>query len=326
MDKVYVLYQDVGDRWLAGDRIIRRIARKWLRPPPTHLSGMRRVVQNFLTGLERKSIQYELNPLSYLVPRHTPVISFGMGRLGVHGLRPDTPLIAAIGFPYPTEFPELSQKYNLRQFLQHSNWTLDLVRSSGIYDEKVFALWHAGIDTEWWRPLRHKDPEQHKIVIYDKIHWDRAQWNANLIQPIKEYVNTMGLDVHVLRYGCYKPGEYRALLQTAGAAIFLSPHESQGFAYQECLACDVPVLAWDPGIWLDPIRFSYGRSKVAATSVPFFDERCGATFRDFNEFRQQFDRFINASFKHAFKPRDFVVENLTIERSTSRMLELLKEV
>ena len=36
--------------------------------------------------------------------------------------------------------------------------------------------------------------------------------------------------------------------------IFLVEHETQGIAYQEAMACDVPILAWDQGNWLDPKR------------------------------------------------------------------------
>jgi hypothetical protein len=74
--------------------------------------------------------------------------------------------------------------------------------------------------------------------------------------------------------------------------IFLCEHESQGLAYQECLACDVPILAWDQGWWLDPNRIRWGTPDVPATSVPYFDSRCGEKFKGIEEFETQLERFL----------------------------------
>lgn len=325
MQKVYVFYQDVPDRWVKGDRAVRGFLRRWIGRTPTHLSGMRRVVRNFLTGLQRKGVEYQLNPPRWSVPRDTPVVSFGMGRMGVSGIRAGTPLIAAVGFPYPSEFPELCERFELRRFLQHSKWTLDLVRSAGIYDEKVFDLWHAGVDTEWWRPSSQARNAGKELLIYQKVHWDRDRWEEILFRPVEEHVRSKGYTVRRIEYGRYSPDEYRGVLQSVRAAIFLSPHESQGFAYQECLSCNVPVFAWNPGEWLDPIRFSYGLTNVPATSVPFFDKRCGEKFADFLDFKQGCDRFLDCAYRGLYNPRDFVIENLTIDASTSRMLEYLQD-
>ena len=54
-------------------------------------------------------------------------------------------------------------------------------------------------------------------------------------------------------------------------------------AYQEALASNLPVLAWDQGEWLDPARPRYSDAPVAATSVPYFSEACGLRFKGGHE-------------------------------------------
>lgn len=295
-----------------------------LRGAPPHLSGMRRVVRNFLTGLAREHVSFRINPEWRSIPRGATVLSFGMGRLGLQKVRDDTPLIAAIGFPHPSEIPDLCQRYDVRHYLQHSAWALEWVKSAGIYPERIFALWPAGIDTDAWAPRQAaKDID---ILIYRKIHWDRERWSETLVQPILQTLAQRGLSVRTIDYGHYTPEQYKDLLARALALVFLSPHESQGFACLEALSSGVPVFAWDPGYWMDPERFRYGTPRVQATSVPFFDERCGDVFTDAAAFREKFDAFYDACMRGSFRPRDYVLENLTIAASTGRLLDFYRSV
>lgn len=285
---------------------------------------MQKVVDNFLRGLDRLGVEYSFNRSPVLRKHPGKIISFGLGMLGLQGVGSDTPVIAAIGFPYPTELPELCERYRIRKFLQHSQWVLDLARSAGIYDDAIFDLWNAGIDTEEWQPRDSQSSKSTDVLIYNKLYWDRQGQEAQLLQPIRDHLSGRGLSFSEISYGNYFTEDYKAALAQAKVMIFLSAHESQGIAYQECLSTDVPVIAWDQGLWLDPVRFKYGRPIVPATSVPFFDERCGVKFRDAGEFLARFDAFYEAALSNRFSPREFVLENLTIEKSTKRMLDIYR--
>lgn len=289
---------------------------------------MQTVVRNFLSGLDRLNIAHTYNRPFFTLGRSRKVISFGLGLNGVKGLARSNPVVAAIGFPYPTELPDLCEQYNIRKFLQHSDWLLDLVRSANIYPEEIFDLWPAGIDTDTWAPaasVAGRETEA-EILIYDKTPRVGAAFDRDLVQPIREYLRANRHSYSEVRYGQYSTEEYQATLGRARAMIFLSAHESQGLAYQECLSCNVPVIAWDQGFWLDPVRHKFGRPHVRATSVPFFDERCGSKFRDFGEFAAVFEPFLERARSGAFRPREFILENLTIEKSTRRMLEIYNSI
>src|SRR5215211_4698481 len=104
-----IVYREEFDRWVKGDRYVRPVIRRLLRGKRTKFSGMQMVVKNFLTGLERKGISYSFNRQTSLVAKSKKVISFGLGVNGVRGLEKGNPIIAAIGFPYPGDLPDLCE-------------------------------------------------------------------------------------------------------------------------------------------------------------------------------------------------------------------------
>lgn len=316
-----IKYNDETDRFVAGDRLIRRWLRPYVGKRASHLSGVRRVVRNFLIGLQRVGVDYTYNPGPFTRIGTKKVISFGLGEQGLVGVQSDTPLICAVGFPYPGEFPDLCDRYNVRRILHHSQWIVDFVKMAGLYDEKIFDLWPAGINTDYWRPAPSLD-KSYDVLIYQKVQWNKASREIDLVQPIENALMVRGLKVKRIDYGSYTPMEFHEALMGARAMVFLSPHESQGLAYQECLSCNVPVLAWNPGKWLDPAREMYGLAHVPATSVPYFDERCGEVFSSFNEFVGVFELFWERVCSAVYSPREYVEENLSIEKSTLRMLEI----
>ena len=78
-----------------------------------------------------------------------------------------------------------------------------------------------------------------------------------------------GLTYVHLQYGHYEQQRFRTLLDRARGMLFLSESETQGLAYQQAMACNVPVLAWDNGFWLNTIRLRYQNEFVSASSVPY---------------------------------------------------------
>lgn len=320
-----IIYRQEQDRWIKGDKYVRPVIRRIIRGQRVQLSGMERVVRNFLKGLTLKKVNYRFNAPSYLIKKSAPVISFGLGRLGVAGLHPDNPIIAAIGFPYPDEFPDLCVKYNVHKFLQHSRWALDYVASANKYNNNIFEIWPAGIDVNEWKNSDLIRDKEFDVLIYNKILWDKPKRHYDLVLPIKKFLAEKKLTFEEIFYGQYTVASYKNLLSRCKVMIFLCEHESQGLAYQECLSCNVPVIAWDQGYYLDPDRFKYNRPVVVATSIPYFDDRCGIKFRSFAEFQNYFDLFYDLAREGKYFPRDYILENLTIEKSTERMLKIYSE-
>jgi hypothetical protein len=221
---------------------------------------------------------------------------------------------------HPSEWPTLCDDYPVKQYLQHSAWANDIYRP---YFGDRCGIWPVGIDTDAWAP----HPDNHKdidLLIYDKVMWNPEAVKPPLYAVISDFASRKRLAVKILVYGKYSEQEYRSLLGRSRAMIFLCEHESQGLAYQECLSSGVPILAWDQGQYLDPNRFAWGQPNIAATSVPYFDNRCGERFKGLEDFDEKLSIFIQRIGASSYSPRDFILENLTLEGCAAQYLSFFE--
>ena len=68
-------------------------------------------------------------------------------------------------------------------------------------------------------------------------------------------------------------------MNSAKFCFLINGTESQGIAVQEIMSMGVPIIAWDIKEWLDQGE-AY---RVPATSIPYWDERCGEVFFNIDE-------------------------------------------
>ena len=277
---------------------------------------MDKVFVNLCLGLDRLGIRYDVNLSFNELQADDRIGVLGRGRRCLEGFQNRNPIVAGIGLmTHPSEWPTLCDDYSVARYLQHSEWANNLYKP---YFGDRCATWPVGIDTYSWTPV--SVAKDFDFLLYDKVRWDRQEYEPRLIQPIRDSLNRRKLKFAELRYGLYEETEFRQLLARSRALIFLCEHESQGLAYQECLSCDVPVLAWDQGYCLDPNRFQWGTPEIPATSVPYFDFRCGEKFRRPEDFELQLDRFVERLYQRQFRPRHYVLENLTLEKCSGQFL------
>lgn len=324
MGRIILIYrpEPERDRWLPGDRWLRPAVRRIVRGRPRP-GGLDKVFINLCLGLDRQGISYESNrPFRSL--RHDDLVGvLGRGRHCLDGYNRPERLVAGIGLmTHPSEWPSLFEDYPLACYLQHSEWTAAVYRR--YYGDRC-PIWPVGIDTVDWSPAGKQRYKPVDFLIYDKIHWDRPGYERDLLDPIRVMLNGLGKTHITLRYGDYGPGEYRSALSRSKAAIFLSAHESQGIACQEAMAAGVPILAWDPGRCQDPDRFRWNDPDIPTTSVPYFDERCGRRFSDFHGFEVNLPAFMEAMSAGTYNPRDYILENLTVEKCSSRFVDILRD-
>jgi len=110
-------------------------------------------------------------------------------------------------------------------------------------------------------------------------------------------------------------------LQNSKFGIWLGRHESQGFALEEALSCNVPLLVWN----VTSMNQEYGLNypDIKATTIPYWDERCGEYFYDFEELDNTFNLFISKL--DTYKPREYVLENLSVEVCQEKFIDLLQK-
>lgn len=201
-----------------------------------------------------------------------------------------------------------------KKLIQPSDWFADLYRP---YCGDKMLTWFAGIDTEMW-PDFSKKPKIYDFVVYDKIRWHREERVQSVLNRVTQHLDSTGRSYIVLRYACHHQSQFRNALKNSKAMIFICEHETQGLAYQEALATNVPVLAWDEGEMVDPALQPYINSRLNVSSVPYFSPECGMTFRlaDFEDTCNKFWQSLPS-----FHPRRYVNTNLCLELSATQYLE-----
>jgi hypothetical protein len=313
----YAGHRDGVDRFVPFDRYLQKLVKpayKRLAGKPA-TTGFEVWFRSLVAALELAGHRVVVNDrrAARANPEH-PV-----GLAGFPGVLDgwDLPNPAVLGpglYDHPSQHPTLMTDPRFVHYLTTCEWVDAMFRP--VYGEACVP-WFGGIDTEKW-PDRTSHPKRYDILVYDKIRWNRDELEPSLLHPILAELDRRELRYHVLRYGNYHHRNYRDLLMQSHSMIFLCEHETQGMAYQEALASGLPVLAWEPGVWLDPRRPEYTDEIVPATSVPYFSSECGERFRDLDEFRTQFELFLTRMGDYA--PRAFVERELSLERSAALYL------
>lgn len=212
----------------------------------------------------------------------------------------------------------LAQRPETRLLTQPCLWALEYNRR-WVGDKG--AVYFAGIDTKAWPDLTARTKEV-DFLVYDKIRWYRDVRVSTVLQRCLDALTAAGRTYRVVRYGGHPLSEFRQALSESRALLFLCEHETQGIAYQEAMASGLPVLAWDEGELADPNLAATAPPGLGVSSVPYFDKRCGVRFR-LDAFEEALDVFWRRL--ETFRPRAFVQAELSLERSGSRYIELLRQ-
>jgi hypothetical protein len=300
------------DKFIKYDRYLKRIVR-----PVYNLTHHRQKKTGFAVSFElmvralrNQGWTVRINDRAYA--RRNPAYPVGLVGFPIllHGW--DLPNPAILGpslYDHPMLAPNLMKDPRFQIYLVLGKWTYDMFQP--IYGNTCVS-WHAGIDVEEWGDAR-LHPKDIDFLIYDKIRWEHEKHTAELIEPICQELEARGSRFEFIRYKKHDHLTYRRLLQRSRSMIFLCEHETQGLAYQEALACNVPVLAWDNGYWLDPLWQKLCTNKVPASSVPYFSDQCGERFRNIAEFSNALDRFLERLSSR--RPREYVVAHLSMVES-----------
>ncbi|HEU4642891.1 MAG TPA: hypothetical protein VFS44_10600, partial [Gemmatimonadaceae bacterium] len=250
---VLLFFEDVErDRFLRHDRHVRRAARR-VYHALTHgqrATGFENAFRLLRRALERAGCRVVVNNFS-LARRHPehPVGICGYPHV-LERWAPRNPAVLGPGlFDHPAQHPRLMDDPRFRTYLVPCDWMRELF--APVYGR--CAVWFGGMDVDAWPDCRDQ-PKDIDVLVYEKVLWSREHAVPAVLDPVLRELHRRGLRTAVLRYGSYDRAEYLALLARARGMVFLCEHETQGLAYQEALACNVPVLAWDQGYWLDPVR------------------------------------------------------------------------
>lgn len=168
-----------------------------------------------------------------------------------------------------------------------------------------------GVDTERFSPIL-PIQERKDVLVYYKKRKEKEQLAA--------FLQSKQITYYLIEYGTYKEEDYLKQLQKTRYCIWLGCHESQGFALQEALSCDVPLLVWNVSSMKQ--EYDTNNNDYPATSIPYWNESCGEFFYNFEELETVYNRFIRNL--ENYTPRQFVLTELSMNVCKNRLLNLFK--
>lgn len=182
-----------------------------------------------------------------------------------------------------------------------------------------------GIDTQSIQSVNTNTEKTH-IMIYFKSTFPER------LHIVEQYISRLGIPYYKIIYGSYNDTDFKQKLQNTKFVIWIGRHESQGFALQETLASNIPILLWDVQTMYEEIdhgRITYERYrqqgyKMLATCAPVWSSDCGIKFYENDEFESAFQTML-ASYG-TFSPRKFVEETLSIPVAWHNLLKCIGEL
>lgn len=179
------------------------------------------------------------------------------------------------------------------------------------------------IETEYFKPREQPIEKTIDCIIYIK---NRLQ---NTINATIEVVNKKQLNYKIFKYGSYNEQEYISCLHQTKFMISLDAHESQGFALQEAMSMNVPLLVVNAQSFYDETTDGVSHTyeylkprKIPATSVPYWSDECGIIINDPDDLDKTIDSMLIEYNK--FKPRNFIERELSAKVCMKRILDYFK--
>ena len=223
--------------------------------------------------------------------------------------------------PHFSVFPDASQMDLIRGsfYIQPSSWTVDIWKSYECCRDVQMRILPFGVDTDLFRPLSEgveSGVKKENVVVYFKR---RKPEELHFIENILRYHR---VSYRIFSYGSYSETDYMEYLKGAKYGIWLDAHESQGFALEEALSMNVPLLVWN----VRTMSQEYGSSypEVAATTIPYWDESCGEVVYHWEDFEKVYSLFLSKL--GSYRPREFVIKDLSIDVCCERFMDLVREV
>lgn len=205
----------------------------------------------------------------------------------------------------PSERPQLFESD--RRFLVPSDWVKFLYSFFPFVNKNNLHVWSVGIDTDTWKPSKVEPTLDFFVYIKQKS----AAEKQFLISALK----TTGYSFKVIEYGSYREEQLKELCDISKACLLFTGTESQGIAYMQILATGTPCYAIDQIKWVHPAI------TCLATSVPYFDSRCGIIDKKLKI--SHLKEIINRH--ESYSPREYILENHTLAQSAQRLVRIFEE-
>ncbi len=204
-----------------------------------------------------------------------------------------------------------------------SKWVGDYYLELGKELIMPIAYFPFAVDTNTFKELENIDDKPYDCLVYIK-----RRSNA-LINNTLSLLNQMNLKYKIFKYGSYNQDDYLVSLSQTKFMLVLDAHESQGFALEEAMSCNVPLLVVDATSMYDEMdngndaTYTHLKpNKLLATSVPYWSDECGIRITDYIELHNSINRMLH-SYQY-YTPRRYIINTLSDKVCMKRILDYFK--
>lgn len=201
-------------------------------------------------------------------------------------------------------------------YVQPSNWVVNLWKGFPICQNIRFESLPFGVDTYKFNEIKPIN-ERSTIILYFK------RRKPQDLSIITNFLKNNNFQVKIFDYiSKYDENEYIDCLHNAKFGFWLDAHESQGFALEEALSCNVPLLVWN----VTSLNQEHGSNypNAPATTIPYWDERCGEYFTNIQQLDITFEKFIKNLTN--YKPREYILENISFEKCEEKFINIVNNI
>jgi len=197
-------------------------------------------------------------------------------------------------------------------YIQPSDWVRDLWINMNAQKYLPIKTFPFSVEVDKFRPI--ENSKNNEIFIMFK------QRDPKELEYIITFFNNINVKYKLFNYQTkYNENEYISCLQNAKYGIWIGRHESQGFALEEALSCNIPLLVWDVNYMSQEYGCNY--PDIPGTVIPYWDNRCGEYFKEKENFEKTYYKFINKL--DTYKPREYILENLSPKKCGERFIKLI---
>lgn len=221
--------------------------------------------------------------------------------------------------PHFSVFPDnkiikINNIYNNSIYIQPSDWASEVWKNMNVEKFIPIKTFCFPVNTLKFKEGNNK---RDKVIVYFK------RRKPEQLQFIEDYLKNIKIEYKVFDYvKRYKEEEYLSYLQVCKYGIIIGRHESQGFAIEEALSCNLPLLVWNTKYMSEEVGYNY--KDIPCTTIPYWDNRCGEYFYEKEEFEKTFNSFINKL--DIYEPRKYIEENLSVEKCSNNLIKLIDNI
>ena len=270
------------------------------------MNGPHKVVDNLIKSLDQEKIDYTINEEKY---EHNFLVQYDATAHEKHSkIEQDTTIIGPQVWMFDGYGQFLIENQNYyKKIIAPSQWVKDKFINKFNLPENKISVWPVGIETF----------NNERDITYDCLIYFKRREQKEL-DAVKQFLDSKNLTYKMVQYGGYGEDGFKQLVNSAKFCFLINGTESQGIAVQEIMSMGVPIIAWDIKEWLDQGE-AY---RVPATSIPYWDERCGEVFFNIEDLEVTFSKFYATLDK--YDPKAFIKDNLSFECSVKTLLEILR--